>query len=106
MKLTYTKTVLLSKLHDELLSAGVVMVGRDRIEGKPDDAGLTCSEVYIYIPDDVTQETIERISAIVEKHDPTLPQVYDFPDQEKVALAEAVIDLDARLSQLEAKLNA
>jgi len=73
MKLTYTKTVLLSKLHDELLAAGVVVAGRDRVEGKPDDTGVTCSEVYITIPDDAPKEIIDQIETVVNAHDPTLP---------------------------------
>lgn len=103
MRLTFRKQVLLSKLADELLNSGLVQPlteeGASAIRG-------TKNEVYIYIPDDTPQEVIGQIATIVEAHDPTPPLTYDPVDEEKVALAEAVIDLETRLSALEAKLNA
>jgi hypothetical protein len=103
MKLVFTKHVILSKLADELFNSGLVSPLTE--EGTPSIQG-TEGQVYIYVPDDTPQEVIAQITSIVEAHNPTPPLVYDPVDDEKVALAEAVIDLETRLSALEAKLNA
>lgn len=72
MVLQYQKSILLSKLHDELLAAGLLAAGRDRVEGtpNPDVTKQTCTDVSIYIPDDTPQMTIDQIVAIVNAHDP------------------------------------
>jgi len=94
MKLTYTKTVLLSKLHDELLATGVIVAGRDRVEGKPDGTEVTCSEAYIYIPDDTPQEVIDQIGTIVNAHDPTpLPYQPTVEEQIMLALTDAQLKI-------------
>lgn len=90
MQLTFTKTVLLSKLHDELLEAGAVI---DRIEGKPDGTGLTCAEVYVHVPDDTPQEVVSQIETIVALHNPTPPPQPPTQEERLAALEEAVLEM-------------
>ncbi len=68
MKLIYTKTHILSKLHDELLAAGIPLDngGASPVQGIGD-------EIYIYVADSIPQATIDQITAIVNAHDPTPP---------------------------------
>lgn len=104
MKLVIKKpNCLLAKLADELFNAGLVSPLQE--DDTPSIQG-TSEEVWIFIPDESPPEVIDQITAIVEAHDPTPPAIFEPADEEKVALAEAVIDLEARLSVLEAKLNA
>lgn len=100
MKLAFNKTCLGSKLLGELLSARISL--ETGISPVQTSEGVT----YVYVPDTTPQEVINQINTIVETHDPTPPLIYDPVDEEKAALAEAVIDLETRLSNLEAKLNA
>lgn len=100
MKLAYNKRCLGDKLLNELLYAGI------KLETGISPVQTGEAITYIYVPDDTPQEVLDQITAIVEAHDPTLLPIYEPVDEEKVALAEAVIDLEMRLSILEAKLNA
>ncbi|MCM8900627.1 hypothetical protein KVG29_05210 [Caldicoprobacter algeriensis] len=103
MKLTFRKTVLLDKLADELFASSLVPPlqhdGTASIQG-------TNEEVWIFVPDNTPKEIIDQITTIVNAHDPTPPPIYEPVDEEKIALVEAIIDLETRLSVLEARLNA
>lgn len=102
-KLIFRKQVSLGKLTDELIRTGCIRPVQD--DGTSSVQGNN-EEVWVYIPDNMPQEVIEQITAIVNAHDPTPLPVYEPVDEEKAALAEAIIDLEARLSALEVKLNA
>lgn len=81
MKLIYTKTHLLSKLHDELIKAKIPLDnnGASPVQGNGE-------VVYIYIQDDTPQATIDQIETIVNAHDPT-PPPYQPTGEEQLMLA-------------------
>lgn len=83
MKLTFNKSVLLSKLADELYQSGLVQPLYD--DGISSVQG-TSEEVWIYVPDDTPQEDVDKIAAIVESHDPT-PPPYQPTVEEQLMLA-------------------
>lgn len=88
MKLTYTKANLLTKLHDELIAAGIPLDngGLSPVQGKDD-------EIYIYVADDTPQTTIDQITAIVNAHDPTPPPQSPTQEERLAALEEAILTL-------------
>lgn len=104
MKLVYQKPHLLSKLVDELLTIPelqpITINGEKRAVFILQGDGVNIS---LIVPDDAPRSKIDEI---IQAHDPTTQTVYEPVDTEKAALAEAVIDLETRLSALEAKLNA
>ena len=66
-------------------------------------------EVYnslVRMPADYTEDTEGNIISVVCPPEPDPPIVTDPIDEEKAAMAEAIIDMENRISQLEAMLNA
>jgi hypothetical protein len=61
MRLHYDMPNILSKLHDELISAGIIS---NAVEGLGND-------IWITMPDLTSQIVINQISAIVNAHNPT-----------------------------------
>jgi len=90
MKLTFERQAMLSKLADELILIGVDPVqtdGASAIQG-------SLTEVYIFIPDDTSQVVIDRITTVVNAHDPT-------PLAAVASVEDYLIDLDYRISKIE-----
>lgn len=85
MKLIYNKTCLGSKLHDELINAGIALEAG--IAPVQTGEGVT----YIYVPDD--RQKIE-IDNIVANHDP-------IPLPPQPTEIDYLLDLDFRLSKIE-----
>lgn len=88
MKLHYAKPNILSKLHDEILKAGITP---DFVEGKGDD-------IWITVPDSTLQPVIDQINLIVANHDPT--PIPPLPTDSEL-LRDYVLDLDYRLILVE-----
>lgn len=88
MKLTYQKVALLSKLHDELLAAGIPLDngGASPVQGKE-------NEVYIYVADDTSQTVIDQITAIINAHNPTPPPQPPTQEERLAAVEQALIEL-------------
>lgn len=78
-----------NKLHDEIRAAGI----------NPWPVESKGSEVWLGLPDNTPQTTIDQINAIVSAHDPTPPTVVD-PDAE----LEAAIQGATTLEELKAAL--
>lgn len=88
-RLHYTKPHLLSKLHDELIAAGIVP---ERVEGDGEDVWLT-----------VTDGTVESaVAAVVDAHDPTPPPPPPTPGE----ALEAALGATATLLDVKATLVA
>ena len=86
MKLTFERQAMLSKLADELILIGVDPVqtdGASAIQG-------SLTEVYIFIPDDTSQVVIDRITTVVNAHDP-IPPAQQPTALERIAATEQAI---------------
>lgn len=81
MRLEFTREHALSKLHDELLAAGVVP---ELVEGD----GETC---WITVADDADAELVRQV---VDAHDPTPPAPPPDPDEELAAAIEAATTIE------------
>lgn len=92
-RLHFTKPHRLTKLHDELIAAGLTP---ERVEGTPDG-----SEAWITVADNIDPAAV---TAIVAAHNPTPPAPPPDPDIELAAAITAATTLDALKAALLAPL--
>lgn len=104
MKLVYRKLHYLPKLMDELIAIPelqpFVKDGEKKAKFILQGDG---ENIYLFVPDDAP---IDKMEQVIQAHVPSPLPVFEPVEEEKTALAEAIIDLETRLSALEAKLNA
>lgn len=90
-RLAFVKANHLDKLCDELAAAGLTF--SPTVTGKGEN-------VFIYVPETVTDEEIQKINEIVSNHDPTPPTLPASPDEllaQAISSATTIEELKAAL---------